>query len=229
MSSCKRQEYYARSRGTKQPWCSHYNGRPPSKSEGGRCENEAFVRDVPQKVEVANVKTKLSCETSCKIWKLKIWKRSFRARPPPKRGNWRYQNEAFVRDVPPTVKVEDVKTKLSCETSLKIWKWKMWERSFRARVPQKVEVANVKTKLSCETSCKIWKLKIWKRSFRTRPPQKVAIEDIKAKLSPSKSEGGRCENEAFVRDVPQEVEVANVKMKLSCETSFKFWRFKVWK
>ena len=53
--------------------------RRPSKRESGRCENEAFVRDVPQKVKVEDVKTKLSCET----------------------------------------KVEDVKTKLSCETSLK--------------------------------------------------------------------------------------------------------------
>ena len=34
------------------------------KSESGRCENEAFVRDIPQKVKVEDVKTKLSRETS---------------------------------------------------------------------------------------------------------------------------------------------------------------------
>jgi len=31
----------------------------------------------------------------------------------------------FVRDFLQKVKAEDVKTMLSCETSLKIWKWKM--------------------------------------------------------------------------------------------------------
>ena len=59
------------------------------------------------------------------------------------------QNEAFARDLPQklkaedvktqlNLKVEDVKTKPSCETSL-----------------QKVKVADVKTKLSRNTSLKI--------------------------------------------------------------------------
>ena len=57
--------------------------RSPSKSESGRCENEAFVRDIPPK------------------------------------------DEALVRDLPQNLKVEDVKTKLSCETSLKKGKLKI--------------------------------------------------------------------------------------------------------
>ena len=42
------------------------SARLPSKSESGRCETEAFVRDFPQKVKVEDVKPKLSCETSLK-------------------------------------------------------------------------------------------------------------------------------------------------------------------
>jgi hypothetical protein len=40
-------------------------------------------------------------------------------------------NQAFVGDFPQNLRVEDVRTKLSCETSLKKWKWKMWKRSFQ--------------------------------------------------------------------------------------------------
>ena len=114
-----------------------------------------FVRDLPQKVNVEDVKTKLSCETSLKKWKWKIWKRSSRARLPSKSESARCENETVVRDVPQKVKVEDVRTKLSCETSVKKkWKCKMWQRSFRARLPWKSES---------------W-MKMWKRSFRARLP-----------------------------------------------------------
>ena len=109
-----------------------------------------------------------------------MWKRSFRARPPSKFDSRRCENEAFLRDFPQILKVEDVRIKLSCwrkwqmwkqlscETSLKIWKLKVW---------------NVKTKLSCETSLKIWKWKMWKRSFRARTPSKFELPN--------------CENEAW--------------------------------
>ena len=79
---------------------------------------------------------RISCEPSLKKWKLKMWKRSFRAR-------FNFPSQ-----------VEDVKTKLSCETSLHKWKLKMWKRSFRARLPHKLKVEDVKTKLLCETSIK---------------------------------------------------------------------------
>jgi hypothetical protein len=63
--------------------------------------------------------------TSLKKWKLKMWKRSFGARPPSKSESWRCENESLVQDVPQQLKVEDVKTKLSCESSLKKWKLKL--------------------------------------------------------------------------------------------------------
>ena len=76
-------------------------------------------------------------------------KRSFRPRHPSKvkvedvtrnfganllwkTETWRCEHRAFVRDIPPKVRVEDVKTKLSCETSLKKWQLKMWKRNFCA-------------------------------------------------------------------------------------------------
>ena len=71
------------------------------KSKGGRCENEAFVRFLPQKVKVEDVK------------------RSFRAISLSESESGRCENEAFVRFLPQKVKVEDVKTKLSCDSSLK--------------------------------------------------------------------------------------------------------------
>ena len=98
-----------------------------------------FVRDFPQKVKVEDVKMKLSCETSLQKRKWKMWKWSFCARHPSKSESGRCENEAFVRDIPPKAKVEDVKTKLSCETSLQKRKWKMWKRSFRARHPSTSE------------------------------------------------------------------------------------------
>ena len=54
-----------------------FRARLPSKTESGRCENEAFLRDLPQKVSW-RCKTKLSCQPSLKEWKWKMWTRSFR-------------------------------------------------------------------------------------------------------------------------------------------------------
>ena len=192
MSSCKRQQYYVLR--TQPPcqapltkplqcetsvkfrqlkmWKRSFRARLSSKSERGcdergGCENEAFVRDLPQNLTVEDVKTKLSCETSLKsergrcemklscetsfkIWKLKMWKRSFRVRPPSKSESWRCENKAFVRDLPQNLNAEDVKTKLSCETSLKKWKWKMWKWSCRARSLRnlKDQIVKMKPKLS---------------------------------------------------------------------------------
>ena len=41
-------------------------------------KNEAFAWDFPQELELEDVKTKLSCETPLKNWKLTMWKQSFR-------------------------------------------------------------------------------------------------------------------------------------------------------
>ena len=229
-----------------------------------------FVRDFPQKVKVEDVKTKLSCESSLKKWKLKMWNRSFRARPPSKSASGRYEDKAcvrdflqilklqvvkmtpelsvplrgrsdhdprttetvshpsagqasphifrdtfcpakhsiscilskthFVRDFPQKVKVEDVKTKLSCESSLKKWKLKTWKQSF-----------HVKTKLSCETSLQIFvtSIALWQpllgdiHYFVTSVALwQPLLCDIHCLILPSKGESWRCENEAFVRDFP---------------------------
>ena len=215
------------------PWMRSFRARRPSKSKCWRCENKAFVQDFPQSLQAEDVKTNLSCETSLKIWTLKMCKRSFRARRPSKSERWRCESEAFVRDFPQSLKAGDVNAKLSCETSLKIWTLQMWKRSFRARrpsksecwrkeneaflrdVPQNLNVEDVTTKLSCETFLRVGKLKMWKRSFRARLPWK--------------SERWRCENEAFVRDFPQSLKAEDVKTNLSCETSLKIWTLKMWK
>ena len=214
-------------------WKRSFRARHPSKSQSGRCENEAFVRDIHQNLNLEDVKTKPLCETSIKISKWKVWKRSSRARHPSKSQSGRCGNEALVRDIHQNLKVEDVETKLSCETSIKISKRKMWKRSFRARHPSKsqsgrcgnkafvrdihqnLKTEDVETKLLCETSTKISKRKMWKRSFRARHP--------------SKSQSGRCENEAFVRDIHQNLKVEDVENKLSCKTSIKISKWKMWK
>ena len=247
-----------------------------------------FVQDLPEKVKVEDVKTKLSRETSLKIWKWKMWKWSVRARLAWKSESGRCENEAFARDIPQNLKVEDVKMKRSCETSLKIWKWKMWKRSFRARHPSKKwkwkmwkrsfrarhpsnflkgQVVKMKPELasstagpirewsrfkrtcseavrrtsfpihlprhifvlqntafgastisqkriSCENSLKKWKWKMWWRSFRARHPS-------------IKSESGRCENKLSCKTYFKKVKVEDVKTKLSCENSFKKWKWKM--
>ena len=47
-------------------WKRSFRARLLSKSESGKCENEAFVRDVPQKVKVEAVRS-LGCEISIYI------------------------------------------------------------------------------------------------------------------------------------------------------------------
>ena len=224
----------------------------PSKSESGRCENEAFARGVPHKVKVEDVKTKLSCKTSLKKWKWKMWKRRFRARRPSDIESSSGESEAWTvsstagliwewsrskQTCSETVRgtrfpINLLKHVLSCKTQHFVHPPTLKNR-FRARLPstseswrceseafvrdslQNLKVEDAKTKLSCEASLTKWKLKMWKRSFRARLP--------------SKSASGICENEAFVRDFPQNVKVEDVRTKLSCETSLKKWKLKMWK
>ena len=234
-------------------WRRIFRSRLPSNSASWRCESEAFVWDVPQSLRAEDVKTELSCEICLKVWKLKMWKRSFPARHPSKSERSRCENEAFVRNFPQSLQAEDVKTKLSCATSLQVWKLKMWKQSFRARpslkiwtlklkmwkrsfgarlpsesaiwrreseafvhdVPQNITVEDVKTKFSCETSFRVCKLKMWRRTFRS--------------TLLSESASWRCENGPFVRDFLQSLKAEDVKTKLSCETSLKVWKLKMWK
>ena len=119
--------------------CSANLTHPPS-SEAcfWFCKTNDFVhplslkREIRAQVEVVNAK--LSCATSFKNCKSKLWKRSFCARTPSKSASW------------------GCETQLSCDTSFKNCKLKLWKRSIRARPLQKLQVELVKTKLSCETS-----------------------------------------------------------------------------
>ena len=120
-------------------WKRRSRTRLASKTESWRCENEALVRDLPQKQNVEDVKMTLSCETCLKNWELKMWKRSSRARLASKTESWSCENEALVRDLPQKWKVKDVKMKFSCETCLKNGKLKMWKWSSRARLASKTE------------------------------------------------------------------------------------------
>ena len=63
--------------------------------------------------------TKLSCDASFQFQELKIWKRNFRARLLSNSESWRCENKAFLRGFLQFPKIEDVKTKLSCDASFK--------------------------------------------------------------------------------------------------------------
>ena len=68
---------------------------------------------------VEDVKTRLLCEMPFQFQQLKMWKLSFCARHPSNSNSRRCENEAFVRDILQIPTVEDVKTKLLCETFFK--------------------------------------------------------------------------------------------------------------
>ena len=216
-----------------------------------RISKQSFRTRRLQNLKVEDVKTKLSCQISVKFLKVQMAKMkpalsvplrdrsendlgSKECVPQPSAGQacpsifrgmfcpakhsiWctcYLSKMHFVRDFPQKLQAEDVKTKRARETSHKTWKLRMSKQSFRTRRPQNLKVEDVKTKLSCKTSLKKSKWKMRKRSFR--------------KIRPSKSESGRCENEAFVPDFLQKLEVEDVKTKLSFETSLKKWKGTIW-
>ena len=197
-------------------WNRSFRATHPSNSNSWRCENIAFLRHILQIPTVEDVKTKLLCETSFKFQQLKMWKRSFRARHPSNSNSWRCETEAFVRELLQIPTVEDVKTLPSYDTSFKFQQLKMWKRSFCARHPSNSNRCRCEIEAFVrETYFEFQPLKMWKRSFRARHP--------------SNSTSWRCENEAFVRDILQIPTVEDVKLKLSCENSFKFQQLKMWK
>ena len=59
------------------------------------------------------------CKTQLFAHRLSL-KHAFCATRPPKRESPSSENEAPARDIPQKLKVEEVETKLSCETSLKL-------------------------------------------------------------------------------------------------------------
>ena len=96
-----------------------FRWRHDSKTGSWSCETQAFMQDILQKLKLKHVYPKLSCEISFNNWKLKMWKRSFRARLPSKAERWSCENKAFVRGI--------------------AWQVNMWKRRFRARYPSKTE------------------------------------------------------------------------------------------
>ena len=107
----------------------------------------------------------------------------------------------------------------------------MWKRSFRARLPSKTaswSCANdasvrellqklqvVKTTLPCETSFKNYSRLSFKNCYSS-----WRRETTLSCGTSFKTASWRCENEAFARNLLQELEVEVVKTKFSCETSF---------
>ena len=104
---------------------THYNVR----------KTQCFVQILTFKWHPWRTKTQLSWDASVKLEKLKLWKWRFRAKLLSNSTSSRCENEAFVRCFRQIRNVEDVKTKLSCETSFKIQKLKMWAHVFNAAVP----------------------------------------------------------------------------------------------
>ena len=132
--------------------------------------------------------------------KLKLQKRRFCAGRPPKITTL-CDNEAFVGFCAERTSVKRSLTgHFHCGADLSL---------LHSRCADSL-AAFVKTKLSSQTYQK----------------KKVKLEDVKSKLSsrarpPSKSESCRCENDAFARDVRQQLEVEIAKMTLSCTMSSK--------
>ena len=177
-------------------WKRSFRARLPSKGESGRCENEAFV-DFLQilKVQVVKMTPELAVplrgrsENDPTLTERVSQPSAGQASPSIFRDRFCLAKRSILC-------IRYLSKRISCETSRKNWKLKMWKRSFRARLP-----------------FKIWKRKMWKRSFRARLP--------------SKSESGRCGSKAFVQDFLQNPKVEDVITKLSCETSFKIWNWKL--
>ena len=158
-----------------------------------------------------------------------------------------------MRDIRPIPAVEAVKTKLqlSCDTSVKIQQVNMWKRSHRARPPSKFQQVKMwKRSFLVRPPSKFGKLKMWKPSLnwqfhgRADPrmirPERSNREHV---LHPSARQASphiirdtfcsakhnmscvRCLSKThLVRGVLQiPTAVADVKMKLACETSFRFY------
>lgn len=86
-----------------------------------------------------------------------MWKRNFCEGHPSKTARW-CESDTFVRDILPKLQVEDVKMKVLCETFFKNCKSKLWNWNF------------VRDILSDFKNCK---LKWWKRNFREKHPSKT--------------------------------------------------------
>ena len=158
-------------------------------------------------------------------------KNAFRARLPSKSESWRYENEALVRDFPQNLKVEAVKTKLSCETFLKKWKredveTKMWKRRFCARLPSNFESSKCENKAWARSSNK-GPIRPWSEHSgdRLATVRRTSFTSFfRDMFSPAKRSIScirYLSKTHFVRVFPPKVTAEDMKTKLWCETSLK--------
>ena len=144
------------------------------------------------------------------------------------------EKEVFVRDVPHNLKVEDAKTTLSCETTPKKWSGRCENEAFVRDVPQNLKVEDAQTKLSCETSLKISFFESWScenDSSTARPIRPWSWH----KGAPSET----VRRTSFPTHLPRHVlscktlhfvhQSAISQKRISCETSRKKWKLKMWK
>ena len=121
-------------------WKQKFRARPPSKMSTWSCDKEAWTvsstagltrawsdhdRDRPgpvvrQTFPICLPRHVLYCKTQQFAHPLSL-------------------KNAMSREYPHKLKIEDVKAKLSCETTLMIRQFKMWKRKFRARIPSETE------------------------------------------------------------------------------------------
>ena len=168
----------------------------------------------------------ISCETSFRFQVFKLWKRSFRARPPFQIPSVQaLKTKLSCKTSFSDSKCSSFETKLSCKTSFsdskcssfeneafvqdllfKFLVLKLWKRSFRARPP-----SNSKWSSFENEAFNLFQL--WKRSFRARPP--------------SNSHCSSFENEAFVRDILQFLKVEDVttkRLRARLPSIYESWR-----
>lgn len=193
--------------------------------------NGAFVRDVPRKPRGEFVKTS---GASLDNWKVKLLKRSFRARPPFKSEGWSNENEVM-------------KTKLSCETSITNSQSQVGKTTSEPSVPmrgwsendppysqtcsvpvtwQTFPIYLLRHVLRCKTQHFAHPLSL-KNASRGRLPFKTETwsseHEAVARGFLQKTESCRCEYEAFLPDILQKLKVEVGKTMLLCETSLQKW------
>ena len=179
-----------------------------------------------------------ACSCSCgEPW------RGFRARPASNSKSWICANEAFVRGVLRIPRVEEMKTKLSCEASFKFQEVKKWTHLFNAAVPMHKVSQHMQNTIAQHHQRR--EKVTWNHQFhcaqceygKTITPETVAQasqlfsatelpftrKNTMFRANPNIQIASLIhENEAFVRGVLQIPRVEYVQTKLSCEASFEF-------
>ena len=129
---------------------------------------------------------------------------------PSNSDSWRCQNEAFARDFS---KVQDVKSKLSCETSLQEWKWKMRKRSFRARPPSKSESGKRKNEAFVRDFLQILKVQVQVVKMTPELHSSTA-RPIRAWSDPNRKCSAPARRTSFPTHLPRHV--CPAKQSISC-------------